>query len=734
MKKTLACLLVAATAVLAQVQQQQSPSAVAWTNVGPGGGGWIQSIAASLFDADELFVGCDVGGFYRSTDGGKSYRVYNTGLQDYFVEVIAPHPADPALIFLGCRSGVYRSRDRGRRWQWLREGFPAINEHGWSAPISAISFVPGKPQVVYAAIGDPRGDKHFRSEIYRSLDGGDSWSQIVPAGQLPEKCNITALQIDPRNDQRLLIASSRGVFISADGGASWQESNDGLPAHRRARRMVMAPSNPDVIYLSMRAGSGETPWQGGVYRSDDGGRSWQARSAGLPDRAAPKASDTVMLTCNVDRLQVDPRDADKVWAGGYAWVNATVYLSRDGGRNWQAVLRNTRDENSNYQPGWINFWGPSVTCLTLSPVKPDRLYFGTSGHVICTDDDGGSWEQRYCRQFDDGRIAGTGLEVTCLHNVMPHPRIADKVFFGYFDIGLLWTEDGGQSFRRSLKGIPGSHQNSCFAMVFDCRDDARAWGVFGSWGGRGSGIMAETRDGGQSWTPLNRENSGLGDDKPGNLTALPGADGGTVLYLTQASKGLLCSTDGGQSWQPRNAGLPETGIRLFAAHPTTAGKMICIFSAGKDREPAAYLSLDSGQSWAKAGDMPCSDLKRIVVASDGVIYVVARVSRNHQGGLYASRDDGKTWQKLFANKFAQGLAVDPRNPRRLVIGLVDHPYHDQSTGDGVYLSNDGGGTWQCLNNEKLHNLSAGSIAFDPQRPNKLWVGTGGNGLFYAIIE
>ena len=733
MKKIFVCMLVATAAALEQIQQQPAGGGV-WTNVGPGGGGWIQSIAASFFDADELFVGCDVGGFYRSTDGGKSYQVHNTGLQDYYVEVVAPHPADPELIFLGCRSGVYRSRDRGRSWQWLREGFPAISGWSWSAAISAIAFVPGKPQVVYAAVGDPRGGKHYRSEIYRSLDGGDSWTQIVSPGQLPEKCNITALQIDPRNDQRLLIAGSCGVFISTDGGASWQESNDGLPAHRRARRLVIAPSNPDVVYLSMCAASGEKPWQGGVYRSDDGGRSWQARCTGLPNHVAPKASDTVMLTSNVDRLQVDPRDADKVWAGGRAWVNATVYLSRDGGQNWQTVLRNTHLEDPNYQSGWINFWGPSVTCLTLSPVKPDRLYFGTSGHVIRTDNDGRSWEQHYCRQFDDGRIAGTGLEVTCLHNVMPHPRIADKVFFGYFDIGLLWTDDGGESFRRSVQGIPRAHQNSCFTMVFDTRDDARAWAVFGSWGGGGSGIMAETRDCGQSWTPLTHENSGLGSDKPGNLTALPGADGATVLYLTQKSKGLLCSSDGGQSWQPRNAGLPDTDIRLFAAHPTVAGKMFCLFSAGKDREPAAYLSQDGGQSWSKAGDLPCSDLKRIVVAEDGVVYVTGRVSREHQGGLFASRDDGKSWQKLFANKFAQGLAVDPRNPRRIVIGLIDHPYHDQCTGDGVYVSNDGGGSWQCLNNETLHNLSATCIAFDPQRPNKLWIGTGGNGLFYTTLE
>ena len=78
MKKIFVCMLVAATAAFAQIQQQPA-GGQRWTNVGPGGGG-IQSIAAS-FLMPMSFVGCDVGGFYRSTDGGKSYQIHNTGLR-----------------------------------------------------------------------------------------------------------------------------------------------------------------------------------------------------------------------------------------------------------------------------------------------------------------------------------------------------------------------------------------------------------------------------------------------------------------------------------------------------------------------------------------------------------------------------------------------------------------------------------------------------------------------------
>ena len=76
--------------------------AVEWKNVGPGGGGWIQSMLTSRHGDDTFYVGCDVGGFYRSDDGGKSYAIHNAGFEDYFIESLAEHPADPKVLYAGC--------------------------------------------------------------------------------------------------------------------------------------------------------------------------------------------------------------------------------------------------------------------------------------------------------------------------------------------------------------------------------------------------------------------------------------------------------------------------------------------------------------------------------------------------------------------------------------------------------------------------------------------------------
>ncbi len=419
---------------------------VEWRNIGPGGGGWIQSMLLSQHDAERFYVGCDVGGFYRSDDAGRSYKIHNRGFEDYFVECLAEHPVNPEILYVGAKSGVYKSVDGGRSWSWKRKGFPEISKYSYSATVSKIVIDRHNPETVYAAIGQPRSEKGGKGSIYKSEDGGESWKQIVQKGQLDEDLNIFDLSLNVSDSSRMLIATDRGVFSSEDGGATWKVSSDGLPGHLRTRRLAQSPSHPEVVYVSLKGKAGEKPWQAGVYRSDDGGRSWKARVNGLRQRTGkPGTSD--MLCCWTDRLVVHPKNPDIAYTGGATWWDASLYKSVDGGLNWEKVF--AFGENGNAKRAWITMWGPSVRCLTISRTNPDTLCFGTSGYIYRTEDGGKSWVQRYTGEREDGLISGTGLEVTCLHTVVPHPRVKDRVFFGFYDIGLLISQDGGASFERS---------------------------------------------------------------------------------------------------------------------------------------------------------------------------------------------------------------------------------------------------------------------------------------------
>lgn len=709
-----------------------------WRNIGPGGGGWIQSICASPHSAAELFVGCDVGGFYRSTDGGQSYRVHNGGLRDYWVECIVPHPRDPNVIYLGCESGVHKSTDRGQTWQWLRNGFPPKRRYSWSAPIGALAIDPSDPDTLYAGIGRPRRYTFGKGAMYKTTDAGASWALVNRPGCLPEDAWITDLLIHPQDSTHLYLACQHGVYQSHDAGVTWQRTIAGLP-HPHVRRIALCRQQPNVMYLTPRSTPGKQSWQGGVYKSVDGGAHWSPCVEGLkqhvgkPGRPAP-------LTSNYDRIAVHPTDPNIVYVGGDAWVTATIYKTTDGGQTWADVVR--RRDDVNIDMGWITMWGPSVKCLSMSPLDPDVLYFGTSGQVFKTIDGAKTWRPAYCRMFPDGRFQGTGLEVTCMHNVTVHPRDPKRLYFGYYDIGLLVSNDGGESFRRCVKGIsPREIHNSSFGVVFDPDDLEHCWGSFGTWG-TNKGAIAESTDGGLTWQMLGSPESGLPNARHRALSLDPASPrSARRLVTTSDGHGEYVSDDAGRTWHPRNKGLPHGNIRGLVRHPTQASTYWCVL--GDDgKQPAAVFRTDNvGQTWKQMSrGLMVADVKTFVIAPTDPqrLYLAARDRRVaktfYKGGVFRSDDAGETWRKILEDDFVQGLAVDPRNADVVYAGLHDHPFHDESTGDGIRITSDGGKTWRSLNGTGLTCRQVVHITIDPHDPDRLYVGTGGNGVFVGRVQ
>lgn len=338
-----------------------------------------------------LLVGTQKGLFRAQADAGRQeWRVAGPLLAGYEIQAafldrrvggvgyaLAEHPV--------WGKHVYRTDDAGASWQPLRD-IPRHQHAETPASITRMwSLAPGaddEPDTLYAGI-EPPG-------LYVSRDRGQSWNAIVAfnahatrSSWTPAKGGLAvhSIQVDPRNGRRMFVAlSAGGVYRTLDGGLSFEPVNAGVRAPYLPRagqasghcvhRILLHPADPLRLYQQSHCGT---------YRSDDGGASWQEITRGLP-------SDFGYA------LATDPADPDSVWVipERDSQLRATVdgrirvYRSHDGGRHWTALEAGLPQANA-----WVTVRRDGLAADGLDPCG---FYFGTSsGHLFASADGGDHW-------------------------------------------------------------------------------------------------------------------------------------------------------------------------------------------------------------------------------------------------------------------------------------------------------------------------------------------------------
>jgi len=733
-----------------------SMAQVTWKPIGPGGGGWLTAITIVDDSQNTVYVGCDVGGIYKSTNHGKSWEIKDEGLSIYFVHDIEYNPQNPETLYLATRGGIYKSINGGDNWQAKRNGFPPLNDYHFSAPISDILVDPNNSGVLYAGVGVPNtgydlNSFHWQSvetkgSIYKSFDDGESWEIIRNKG-IDTTAMIFSMDIDPKNSNIIYASTSKGLYKSFDAANSWISINAGLP-HHLCMKIIVHPVHTGTLYVTLWAEPGSDTWQGGVYKSINGGASWCAMNNGLPGEVGNQSG----LTCNYPALIMDKKNPEVLYTGNIPWTpDPGVYKTIDGGGNWEWVSRQD-PPNANVDMGWIEETGVSATCLAINPVNSNNIYFGTSMHLFKTDDAGEYWNQVFSQALENNYWHGNGFETTVSSAIVVDPKNSNNLYAGYWDIGLFKSRDGGFSFKKATTGM--RYNANTFDITIDPENSAIIYAASGWWE-ENQGEVYKSVDSAENWIAIN---NGLPDAQVWSIALDKNSPPNSrTLYATSYDHGIYKTTDGGQSWVQINNGLGVDGnlqVRKIVIDPNNSqilyvGIEAKVIENGDDIttiQGGIFKSVDAGNSWTRIdSNTPQLSVWDIdIEPSDSqVIYTSVSSEYDHSlqidytGGVYKSTDGGMTWEMMntgfgsLQNLDVSSIVISPVNHHILYATTTDSPYHDECNARGVFKSINAGESWQAVNTGLgVHYLDI--ITIDPSDPKTLYAGSAGNGLQKGI--
>jgi photosystem II stability/assembly factor-like uncharacterized protein len=641
--------------------------AMQWRNIGPFRGGRANASAGIPSQPLTYFAGYTGGGLWRTDDAGINWRNVSDGsFRTGSIGAIAVAPSDPNVIYVGTGEeairgqsssygdGVYRSTDQGRTW--TNVGLRATRQ------ISAVRVHPTDPNVVYVAAQGDRWKATAERGIYRSRDGGATWTLVLKG--VNDFSGASDLSMDATNPRILYAAfwdhqrtpwqvrsggPGSGIWKSVDGGDTWVRLSAGLPSLMGKIGVSVSPANPDRVFAIVEAE------RGGLYRSDDAGRTWTRTS---DDRLIQTRSWYYM------KVFADPKNAEVVWV-----TNAPVLKSIDGGRTFR-VVEATHGDNHHI---WIN------------PNDSRYMANANDGGVSISLDGGVSWSSQ------DNQPTAQFYHVTT-DNAYPY-----KLYSGQQDntsvIIRSRSDDGAIGIRDWWNG-PGCESANIGVGPTDARY---------VYGGCYQGLIDELdQETGVSrdimpWPSMNLTEPSDKTRYRFNWTApihVSRHDASVIFY---GGNVLFKSTDRGQSWTPISGDLTKND----KSRQGKGGYPITNEGAGGEVYGTIVVIHESP-----------SDPKTIYVGTD-------------DGVIQRTRDGGATWTNVTPKILTDGLTneieVSPHDP-----GTVYLSYRTDRVGDPsphVFKSTDYGATWTRLVGGLREGEPVRVVREDPTRRNLLYAGT-----------
>ena len=657
-------------------------------------------------------------------------------------------PSQPNVFYVGAvNGGVWKSTDYGRTWQPIFDQQP-------TGSIGAIVVAPSDPQVVYVGSGEGlhRPDLSVGDGIYKSTDAGATWTHLG----LRDGQQISQMAVDPRDPNRLFVAVAghpygpnpeRGVYRSTDGAKTFEKvlyKNENIGA----AGVTIDPSDPNTVYATLWEAR-EGPWEnggwngtgGGIFKSTDGGQTWNQLAGGLPDGIVEAY------------VSVGVSDPKRLFASVATKDDVNLYASSDAGANWHVATTDPRPKG--------RIGGGDLPVPMLDPKNPDIVYMTST--VTWKSTDGG-------KTWTGFRGAPGGDDY---QNIWINPNNPSIILITS-DQGAIVSVNGGESW--------SSWYNQPTAQMYHVvADNAFPYRLCSGQQESGSACIFSRGNDGEitfrDWHPVALEEYGYAAPDPldpdivygGKLTRYDRRTGQAQYVLPLAlrtpdfrvvrtapvqfspidphllyfaANTLWSTRDGGRNWKQISPDLTRktwdvpASVGIFASEvkPTQRGVIYALAPspldinriwAGTD-DGLIWLTTDGGANWNNVTPPTLTAWQKVSIleashSDPNTAYAAINTLRldDLRPHILRTRDGGKTWTEITTgipdNENVNAVREDTKRKGLLFAG----------TERTVYVSFDDGDHWQSL---RL-NLPATSVRDLIIKDDDLAIGTHGRGFW-----
>jgi photosystem II stability/assembly factor-like uncharacterized protein len=703
--------VLAAAFGLASLSARQNPrqslyGGLRWRLIGPFRGGRVNAVSGVPGQPSTFYYGSVGGGVWKSTNAGRTWKPVFDSQPVASIGAIGVAPSSPGVVYVGTGesdmrdsigygNGMYRSADGGSTWTHI--GLEDTKQ------IARVIVDPKNANIVFvAALGNAYGPSPDRG-VYRSLDGGTTWKKVL---YKDDSVGAVDLAFDPSNSKVVYAAlwntrrppwyiyqpsngPGGGIFKSTDGGTTWQPLAGGLPATGVGRiGLAVAPTSPRRVYAIVDAKDG------GLYRSEDAGAKWVRISA-----------DTRVWGRGwyFAKVVVDPKNADTVYVS-----NTSLYRSTDGGKSWTPIKG---------APG-----GDDFHQLWIDPDEPKRMVLASDQGAIVTVDGAETWSSWY------------NQSTAQLYHVAADSRFPYWVSGAQQDSGAVAVPSRGPHAVISMHEWTGVCAGG--ESGYTAPDPIHPEILYGGTVMRCNVVTGLTQN-------VSPERAGGGPFRHAWTQPLVFSEANPhKLYF--ANQFLYKTTSGGEQWAQispdlsrEDPGVPPNLDAAAAADAPADKRRGVIYTiapsplrdyyvwVGTD-DGLIHLTTDDGRTWKNVTPPALTAWSKVTMieashSDENAAYaaVERHQLQDYEPHIYRTRDGGQTWQQITrglpAGVYVQTVKEDPVRRGMLFAG----------TERGVFVSFNDGDDWQSLQ----LNLPAASMRDLAVKEDDLIVATHGRGFW-----